>query len=134
MPVREPSPLFGTRHFRVLIGRRELGFSEVSRLTSEDDVPDTIVLRRALTRSTELYDWRRKVADGKDDRRSVTIHLLDTAGGEIVSSWRLDGARPRRWSGPSFNASATDVAMEELELEYDGLVWLSPETPRKERR
>ena len=109
MPLREIQQLFGTSHFRVLIGRRELGFAEVSRLSSETDptLPraershrfETVVLRRALTRSTELYDWRRKIVAGKDDRRLVTIHQLDSAGGAIVNSWRLEGAWPCRWPG-----------------------------------
>jgi phage tail-like protein len=140
MPVRELPPLLGTGHFRVLIGRREFGFSEVGRLSSETDstLPpnershrfETVVLRRALTRSTELYDWRRKVVSGKDDRRPVTIHQLDAAGGGIVNSWRLEGAWPCRWSGPSFNAAGNEVAIEELELAYGDLVWLAvPDTP-----
>ena len=125
MPAREPQPLFGTSHFRVLIGRRELGFSEVSRLSSEAEGLDTIVLRRALTRSPELYEWRRRVAGGRNDRRTVTIHMLDAPGGAIVNSWQLEGAWPRRWSGPAFNARENDVAIEELELAYDDLVWLA---------
>ena len=140
MPVRELPPLLGTSHFRVLIGRRELGFSEVGRLSSETDLTlppeershgfETVVLRRALTRSTELYDWRRRITSGKNDRRLVTIHQLDAAGGGIVNSWRLEGAWPCRWSGPAFNAAGNDIAMEELELAYDDLVWVAePETP-----
>jgi phage tail-like protein len=149
MPARELPPLLGTSHFRVLIGRRELGFAEVGRLSSETDTSlpqgewshrfETVVLRRALTQSTELFDWRRKIVSGKDDRRPVTIHQLDAAGGGIVNSWRLDGAWPCRWSGPSFNAAGNDLAIEELELAYDDLVWLarpgepqsSPSRPRK---
>lgn len=133
MPARE-QPLYGTSHFRVLIGERELGFAEVGPLSSATDLaatPEepshryaTIVLRRALTQSTELFDWRQNVLRGKDDRREVTIHQLASAGGEIVNSWRLDGAWPVRWSGPSFDAAGNDVAMEELELAYDELVWL----------
>jgi phage tail-like protein len=131
-----PEPLFGTSHFRVLIGRGEIGFSDVSRLSSETGAPDVVVLRRALTQSTELYEWRRRVAGGEDDRRDVTIEMLDAAGGAVVNSWRLVGARPQRWSGPSFDASGVAVASEELELTYDDLVWLAaPDTiPKKERR
>ena len=67
---------------------------------------------------------------GKNDRRLVTIHQLDSAGGRIVNSWRLEGAWPCRWSGPAFNAAGNDIAMEELELAYDDLVWVAePETP-----
>jgi T4-like virus tail tube protein gp19 len=133
MPPREPEPLLGTSHFRVRIGRRELGFCEVGPLTSETDLAfpeepydrfETVVLRRALTRSKELYEWRRSIVDGKRDRRTVTISQLDAAGGRIVNSWRLIGAWPRRWSGPAFDATQTGLAYEELELAFDDLVWL----------
>ena len=136
--AEELEHLLGTSHFRVLIGRRELGFSEVTRLTSETDltVPpkqrrhayETVVLRRALTRSTELYDWRRRIVDGTDDRRVVTIHQLDGPGGRIVNSWRLVRAWPCRWSGPPFNALESGIAYEELELAFDELTWTNPET------
>ena len=139
MPDRELSPLLGTSHFLVLIGARELGFSEVGRLSSETDVTqppqerqhrfDTVVLRRALTRSSELYDWRRKIVSGQDDRRPVTIRLLDAAGKGVVNSWRLEGAWPCRWSGPTLNALGHDVAIEEIELAYDDLVWLAEPDP-----
>jgi phage tail-like protein len=61
----------------------------------------------------------------------VTIHQLDAAGGAIVNSWRLEGAWPRRWSGPSFDARGNDVAMEEIELCFADLVWLEPNTEKQ---
>ena len=143
MPSHEPPQLFGTSHFRVLVGRREIGVAEVSRLSTETDwtLPhgerthryETVVLRRALTRSTDLYDWRRRIIGGRNDRRAVTIQQLDAADGSIVNAWRLDGAWPCRWSGPSFDAAVTAVAMEELELAYDDLVWLQPDEPNRPR-
>jgi hypothetical protein len=133
MPSIEHDPLLRVNCFEVLIGDRELGFAEVSQLTSETDLespPDrrvhrfsTIVLRRALTSSRELYDWRRLIVDGKDDRRDVTIRLLSTPGGEVVNSWRVVGAWPCRWSGPALNAMSGDIAYEELELTFDDVVW-----------
>jgi phage tail-like protein len=132
MPAGELEPLLGTSHFRVRIGRSEVGFCEVGRLTSETDLEEaqhrlaTIVLRRALTRSRELYEWRRRIAEGVDDRRPVTISQLDAPGGEVVNSWRLVRAWPCRWSGPAFNAAESGLAYEELELAFDDLVWLDP--------
>jgi phage tail-like protein len=140
MPPRELEPLLGTSHFRVRIGRREIGFCQVGRLTSETDLTEpseqprhrleTVVLRRALTRSTELFDWRRRIVEGVEDRRPVTISQLDAPAGEIVNSWRLVGAWPCRWSGPAFDAAETGLAYEELELAFDDLVWLE-ETPKR---
>lgn len=140
MPEREAAAaLLGTSHFRVLIGREELGFAEVSPLSSEVD-PESgeqfahVVLRRALSRDTTLFDWRRAIVDGKNDRRTVTIHQLERAGGRIANSWRLVRAWPYRWSGPTLNALESGVAFEEVELSYDDLVWLQPRPPRPRRR
>jgi phage tail-like protein len=144
MPERELEPLLGTSNFRVLIARQELGFCEVSRLTSETELAtplegrghrfETVVLRRALTRSTELYDWRRRILDGAEDRRDVTIHQLEGPAGRIANSWRLVKAWPCRWSGPAFDARESGVAFEELELAFDDLVWQAGPAKRPARR
>lgn len=136
MPASAIAQLLGTSHFRVFVGRREIGFCSVGRISSEGEVDEltgtsrdrfaTIVLRRALSRSTDLYDWRRSVVAGKRDRRAVTIEQLDAAGGAVVNAWRLERAWPCRWSGPAFDALATEIAFEELELAFDDVVWLPP--------
>jgi phage tail-like protein len=84
----------------------------------------TVILRRALTTSTELYDWRRLIVSGKDDRRDVTIRQLSAPGGKPVNAWTLKRAWPIRWSGPAFDAMKSDVACEELELTFEDLLWL----------
>lgn len=134
MPSRDREPLLRVSSFEVLIGDRELGFSQVGPLVSETDLDapldrpahrfQTVVLRRALTSSTELYDWRRHIIDGKDDRRDVTIRQLSAPGGKVVNSWRLVRGWPRKWSGPTLDALSGDIAYEEIELTFDDLVWL----------
>jgi hypothetical protein len=140
VPSRQPDDLLRINSFQVLIGDREIGFAEVGRLTSETDVsgpPDrpvhrfaTIVLRRALTSSTELYDWRRLIVGGKDDRRDVTVRQLSAPGGKVVNAWRLTRAWPCRWSGPAFDALKNDVACEEIELTFEDLIWLGADTKK----
>jgi phage tail-like protein len=139
MPSRRQEPLLRVSCFEVLIGDRELGFAEVGRLSSETDLESpsdrpvhrfaTVVLRRAITTSTELYDWRRLIVDGKDDRRDVTVRQLSAPGGAVVNSWRLVRAWPCRWSGPAFDALSNAVAFEELELTFDDLIWLDHKPP-----
>jgi phage tail-like protein len=62
-------------------------------------------------------------SDGKADKRQVAIRQLDAAGGGVTNTWVLEGAWPCRWAGPAFDASATEVAMEEIELAFDRLTW-----------
>jgi phage tail-like protein len=141
MPARKPEPLLRVSNFEVLIGDREIGFAAVGRLSSETDLdasPDqpvhryaTVILRRALTTSTELYDWRKLIVDGKDDHRDVTLRQLSAPGGKVVNAWRLVRAWPCRWSGPALDAMSNDIAFEEIELTFDDVVWLDrdPRTP-----
>src|SRR5674476_1041725 len=79
-------------------------------------------------RVDDCHPGRNEQADR--DRRPVTIRLLVAAGMAVVNSWRLEGAWPCRWSGPSLHALGNDVAIEELELAYDDLVWVvDPDRP-----
>jgi hypothetical protein len=139
MPSREPEVLLRVNAFEVLIEDRNIGFASVSQLTSHTGLEDpnrplhrfaTVILRRALTTSTELYDWRQLITSGKDDRRDVTIRLLSAPGGKVVSAWQLVRAWPCRWSGPALDAMRGDVACEELELTFDDFIWLKPKPQR----
>ena len=99
MPGRRDEPLLRASAFEVRIGDRDVGFAQVGPLASDTTADDgsgrpvhrylPVVLRRALTRSPELYDWRRAIVEGKDDRRDVTIRQLSAPGGKPVNAWRL---------------------------------------------
>ena len=137
MPRRRPDQLLRSSAFEVRIGNREIGFAEVSRLTSESVLDPEgkrvhqhapVVLRRAVTSSTDLYEWRRSIVAGKDDHRDVTIRQLSAPGGQAVNSWKLIHAWPIRWSGPEFDALNDGIAWEELELAFEDLLWLTTDT------
>jgi phage tail-like protein len=81
------------------------------------------VLRRALTTSPDLFEWRRRIVHGADDRREVVIQQLDGPSGHVTNSWRLRNAWPSRWSGPSFDANGSGIAYEELEIVFDDVIW-----------
>lgn len=132
----KPVPPFSSAHFRVLIGAKELGFCHITRLHASDgDAPaqtaqasapglPSVVLKRAITQSKDLYRWRERAAAGKRERRTVTIHQCDPAGKTILNTWVLHGCRPVRWSGPEFNALGTDILWEEVEICCERLEWL----------
>src|SRR5690242_3155505 len=123
------------RNFRVTIDGIEIGFSQISRIGSETiEQPargraklvhryPNIVLRRALGRDRGLYVWREIVSAGRKAPRDVEIRWLDDTGHKVRGVWILERAWPWRWSGPLFDANATDVAMEEIELAYERLIW-----------
>lgn len=128
--ARLEHPLFKT-HFRVFIGVEEIGIQAISPLHFEDadplddEVIQTVTMRRAVMLDRTLYTWRAAIAAGKDDARDVTIVLLDGPGGKPVGIWRLATAVPIRWSGPDLDALSSELAFEELEVTYDRIEWRS---------
>ena len=77
-----------------------------------------ITLKWGLTDSRELYNWYRDVVNGKIERKSGSIILLDLEGNEKVR-WNFFEAWPTKWDGPDFTAKGNDVAIETLELAHE---------------
>lgn len=110
------------------------GFSRVSGLVSESDIVEhrvgnspvvfklpgktrfgNVVLEKGCTTSGALYQWRRRIEDGRDDRRSGSIILLDGNLRE-KARWNFYEAWPCRYVAPEFDASDNAVSIETLEL------------------
>ncbi len=116
------------------------GFSEVSGLTAETEVIEyrtggmlggarklpgltkytNITLKRGMTQNLELWNWYKNVVEGKTDRRSASIVLLNEAHQEVLR-WNVVNAWPRKWDGPALNARYNEIAIETLELAHEGL-------------
>jgi phage tail-like protein len=62
-----------------------------------------------------------KAAEGKVERKDVSISLLDSQGSNEVMRWNLHDAWPSEWQGAALNASDRSVAIESLTLVFDRL-------------
>ena len=74
-----------------------------------------IVLRRGLTDSTDLWEWRKKVIDGRTECQSGAIVILNEAREEAVR-FSFRGAWPCRYSIGRLDATDKGVAIEEIEM------------------
>lgn len=141
MPGKRSDPL-GQFNFLIEIdGVVKGGFSEASGLTTDTNVVEyregqeqslttrklpglmkynNIVLKRGWTRDRSLWEWRRKVIEGKTQRASGAIVLLDEARNEALR-WNFTEAWPSKWEGPALNAKTSEVAIETLEIAHEGL-------------
>lgn len=79
-----------------------------------------ITLKWGMTDDAELWDWRKKAMTGKVERKNGSIVLLDETGAEKMR-WNFREAWPTKWTGPSFNATGNEVAIETLEIAHEGL-------------
>ena len=80
-----------------------------------------IMLKRGITDSVELWEWKQTVTSGRTQRRNVSIVLADETGQEQIR-WNVRRAWPSKWTGPSFSSTSNDIAIEELELTHEELV------------
>lgn len=79
-----------------------------------------ITLKWGITADAEFWEWRKKAADGKVERKNGSIVLLDDSGTEKVR-WNFTDAWPSKWTGPTFNATGNEVAIESVEIAHEGL-------------
>jgi phage tail-like protein len=57
---------------------------------------------------------------GKVERKNGSIVRFDDTGKEKVR-WNFVGGRPTKWTGPTFNATGNEVAIETLEIAHEGV-------------
>lgn len=75
--------------------------------------------KRGVIGAQDLYEWINVVRDGSQEEiRKVTVTLLSESR-EPVMRWKLLGARPIKYTAPSFNGKGTDLAIEELTLSVE---------------
>jgi phage tail-like protein len=131
------------RDFNFLVeidGVTGAGFSEVSGLQTETEVFEyregglntyihklptqtkysNIILKRGVTDSAELWQWQNKAAQGKVERKSGSIILLNERREEKVR-WNFREGWPTKWVGPDLKADGKEVAIEILEIAHEGI-------------
>lgn len=141
MPVGDRNDPFRAYNFLVEIdGITRAGFRECSGLDTSQDPIDyregneplrvrklpglvkysNITLKRGVTNDAELWEWRQKAMEGKIERKNGSIILLDDTGTEQWR-WNFKDGWPTKWTGPSFNATGNEVAIEQLEIVHEGV-------------
>ncbi len=80
-----------------------------------------VMLKRGITDSQALWQWQELTTAGRTQRRNVSIVLVDESGEEKMR-WNLRRAWASKWTGPTFNATSNEVAVEQLEICHEELV------------
>lgn len=134
-----PLPVF---HFQVEWGGTNLGFSEVSGLTIENQAIEyrdglspeysvvkmpgmpkysNITLKRGIVPAdNEFFAWLNTAALNKIERRDLIISLLNEEHSPVMT-WKVKNAFPVKVEGPGLKATGNEVAIETIELAHEGL-------------
>jgi phage tail-like protein len=130
-----PVPVY---RFVVSVGDEQIPFKSVSGLDIKYDSVDyrdgtgnlfympgllqkvSITLSKGVFRgSNALYDWINNISLNRMEKKDLMISLTDESGSELLVTWNVLNAFPTGLTAPSFDASSSEVAIQELTLEAD---------------
>lgn len=86
----------------------------------------TVVLKRGMTSTRDLWNWFQLVGGGAYSYRLTVDIEMRNARGEPVLTWSLERALPVKFKAADLNARGTEVGIEELHLAHEGLRLLEP--------
>ncbi|MBR0804356.1 phage tail protein [Bradyrhizobium japonicum] len=81
-----------------------------------------LTLKRGLV-TTTLWDWHQDVIDGRIERKTIAVVLLDEAGNEAWR-WIVSDAYPTKWTGIELDATASAIAAESVAFVHRGVTRL----------
>jgi len=143
MPDRE-DPLVGCQFSLEIQGVITGYFTEVSGLGSEHEIVEhkvvdesghdmvmkvpgrlkwsDITLKRGITSSMDVWDWRKQVEDGdvQGARKNGSVVMYDQSFSQIAR-WNFSNAWPSKVSGPSLNAQNNEFGIEEMVVVHEGI-------------
>lgn len=135
-----PLPKFYFSVYFESLGTR-VAFQEVSGLDSEPQVPEyragnaqfstfqmpgivktgNITLKKGVfKKDNDFWNWYNEIKMNTIKRATVTIHLLDESGSPTMT-WALSNAWPTKITGTDLSSEGNEVAVEVIELAYEGL-------------
>jgi phage tail-like protein len=81
-----------------------------------------ITLKRGLTDSMDLYNWRKSVVEkgALNNRKSLSIVLIDEAGND-KAQWDVVDAWPIKYDVSALSAKGNDVSIESMELVHENI-------------
>ncbi len=83
---------------------------------------ENITMSRGLTYNTDLMDWFKDIVEGKIERRSGSIIVLDQGGWER-RRWDFYEAYPVKLTFPDLSSDGSGVALEKFELAVGHTQW-----------
>jgi phage tail-like protein len=85
-----------------------------------------VTLKRGITNSTEFYNWRKQVEQGKlkDARRNMVFILIDEEG-KAKAKCEFSNAWPSKYDASDLDGKGNDVTIETLDIVHEGMVRVS---------
>ena len=79
-----------------------------------------LILRRGITLDSTLRLWHLSLLQGKTQRRDGLVILQNELRLPVLA-WKFERGLPVKWTGPTLNATQSEVSIETLEISYETL-------------
>ena len=83
-----------------------------------------ITLKQGVADSMVMYEWMIAGVEGEVERKTITITILDETE-TATASWQVINAWPAKYTAPDFNATASEIAIESIEIAHEGMTRVS---------
>jgi len=85
-----------------------------------------VTLKRGVTSSMDIWDWRQKVVEGKveEARTNCSIVAYNQENTEIAR-WNFENAWPSKVVGPEMDAGSTNYMIEDVTIVHEGVLRVS---------
>jgi phage tail-like protein len=85
-----------------------------------------ITLKKGLTDSMELYEWRKQVeqSGAAKARKNMSLILIDEEGND-KARWDIVEAWPTKYDPSDFSAKGNEVVIETFEVVHEGITRVS---------
>jgi phage tail-like protein len=85
-----------------------------------------VSLKKGLTDSLELYNWKKQVEEtgAAKARKSISLVLIDEEGND-KARWNIFNAWPTKYASTGFNAKTGEVVVESLDIVHEGVTRVS---------
>jgi phage tail-like protein len=82
-----------------------------------------ITMKKGITDSKELYEWRQRVEEkgAINERKGISLILIDEEGND-KSHWDVVNAWPTKYSAGGLSAKANEVLIETIEIVHEGII------------
>ena len=88
----------------------------------------TLTLKRGMTESFDLWKWFHDSIEDPRLRANAEVVLLAADGSTERARFVLSRCLPLKLKGPALNAKDGQIAVEELQIAYERLVFKAPES------
>lgn len=85
-----------------------------------------VTLKKGLTDSTDIYQWRKQIEliGAASARKNISLTLIDEEG-NAKARWDIIEAWPTKYDPSDFNAKGSEVLIETLEIVHEGITRVS---------